>query len=110
MSIIFLREWGWPVSDELKTVRIQVMMTPSEVAALDEWVHEVRAPSRSEAVRHLVRTGLQPKKRSEIKDAIATIERAFRREGRTQEETDQLHDLMRSILRRILLSFPGGDI
>jgi hypothetical protein len=38
--------------------RLQIMLTPDEVAALDEWRFERRMPSRASAIRELLRRGL----------------------------------------------------
>lgn len=38
--------------------RLQVMITDDELAALDDWRYNARMPSRSAAVRELVRRGL----------------------------------------------------
>lgn len=47
------------MTDELKTERIQLMMTPSEVAAVDDWSFPQRIRSRSEAIRQLIQLGLE---------------------------------------------------
>jgi hypothetical protein len=44
--------------NERKTERIQVLMTPSELEALDDWAFANRIRSRGEAVRRLVEAGL----------------------------------------------------
>jgi hypothetical protein len=38
--------------------RLQIMLTPEELAALENWRFEKRMPSRSAAVRELLRRGL----------------------------------------------------
>jgi hypothetical protein len=38
--------------------RLQIMLTASELAALENWRFEKRMPSRSAAVRELLRRGL----------------------------------------------------
>jgi hypothetical protein len=38
--------------------RLQIMLTPEELAALDDWRFERRMPSRAAAVRELLRLGL----------------------------------------------------
>lgn len=38
--------------------RLQIMLTEDEIAALDDWRFAVRMPSRSAAVRELLRRGL----------------------------------------------------
>lgn len=43
---------------EKKDVRIHLVMSPSEVEALDDWRAEKRIWSRSEAIRRLVKEGV----------------------------------------------------
>ena len=38
--------------------RLQIMLTEEELSALDDWRYETRMPSRSAAVRELLRRGL----------------------------------------------------
>ncbi len=48
-----------PATDEGKRVeRLQIMITEDELAALDNWRFNARMPSRSAAVRELIRRGL----------------------------------------------------
>jgi hypothetical protein len=50
------------MADELKDLRIPVMMAATEVAAIDEWRRKQSdLPSRSEAIRRLVDLGLKAK-------------------------------------------------
>jgi hypothetical protein len=50
------------MADELKDLRIPVMMAATEVAAIDEWRRkQADLPSRSEAIRRLVELGLKAK-------------------------------------------------
>ena len=45
--------------DQLKRgERLQVMITDNELSALDDWRFDARMPSRSAAVRELIRRGL----------------------------------------------------
>ena len=46
---------------EKKDVRIQLVMSPAEVAALDDWRAERRIWSRSEAIRQLIVEGMKAK-------------------------------------------------
>jgi hypothetical protein len=39
--------------------RLQIMLTPAELAALDDWRFTKRMPSRASAVRELLNRGLQ---------------------------------------------------
>ena len=50
------------MADELKDMRIPVMMAATEVGAIDEWRRKQDdLPSRSEAIRRLVELGLKAK-------------------------------------------------
>jgi hypothetical protein len=50
------------MADELKDLRIPVMMTATDVTAIDEWRRKQQdLPSRSEAIRRLVELGLKAK-------------------------------------------------
>jgi metal-responsive CopG/Arc/MetJ family transcriptional regulator len=50
------------MTDELKDLRIPVMMAATEVTAIDEWRRrQPDLPSRSEAIRRLVQAGLKAK-------------------------------------------------
>lgn len=50
------------MADELKVLRIPVMMASADVAAIDEWRRsQADLPSRSEAIRRLVQLGLKAK-------------------------------------------------
>lgn len=48
--------------EEQKSERIQLLMTPSEVGAIDDWSFENRVRGRSEAIRRLVELGLDAAK------------------------------------------------
>ena len=53
------------MADELKDLRIPVMMAATDVAAIDEWRRrQDDLPSRSEAIRRLVELGLKVKSKS----------------------------------------------
>ena len=45
--------------EERKTIRIPVLMTPSELNALDDWAFANRVRSRGEAIRRLVEAGIR---------------------------------------------------
>ena len=46
------------MSDQLRGERLQVMLTPEELSALDDWRFAQRMPSRAAAIRELLRRGL----------------------------------------------------
>lgn len=39
--------------------RLQIMLSPEELLAIDDWRFKLRMPSRASAVRELLRRGLQ---------------------------------------------------
>lgn len=39
--------------------RLQIMVSPEELSAIDDWRFRLRMPSRASAVRELLRRGLQ---------------------------------------------------
>ena len=45
----------------MKTERVQLLMTPAEVKAVDDWSFENRVRGRSEAIRQLIDFGLNAK-------------------------------------------------
>jgi hypothetical protein len=45
--------------DERRSVRVQLLMTPAEVKAIDDWAVAHRVRGRSEAVRCLIELGLK---------------------------------------------------
>ena len=48
-----------PMDDEPKDVRLPVMVTRSEAAAIDDFRFGQRLPSRAEAIRRLIELGLE---------------------------------------------------
>lgn len=46
------------MADELKTIKFQMMLSPSEAEAIDDWAFANRIKSRAEAIRRLVRFAL----------------------------------------------------
>ena len=51
------------MTDEQKTERVQLMMTPSEVKAIDDYSFAGRIRGRSETIRRLVQIGLKASKK-----------------------------------------------
>lgn len=45
-------------SELTRQERLQIMLSPGELAAVDSWRFELRMPSRAAAVRELLRRGL----------------------------------------------------
>ncbi len=54
--------------DEKKTVRVQVVMSPTEVERIDDWGFKHRIRSRSEVVRRLILAGLTASLKAEKPD------------------------------------------
>jgi hypothetical protein len=44
-----------------KAERLQIILTPEELAALDDWRFANRMPSRAAAIRELLKRGMQPR-------------------------------------------------
>lgn len=53
--------------EEKKTERLALVMTPSELEAVDDWSFARRIRSRSEAIRQLIKLGLEAERRAESK-------------------------------------------
>jgi hypothetical protein len=47
------------IDDELKDQRVHLLMSPSELKAIDDWSFSQRIRSRGEAIRRLVVLGLK---------------------------------------------------
>lgn len=52
------RCWTESMSDLTRGERLQIMLTPEELQALDDWRFGKRMPSRAAAVRELLKRGL----------------------------------------------------
>lgn len=52
-------------ASEKRTVRVQVVMTPSEVEEIDDWGFSHRIRSRSDVFRKLVLAGLEALRKDE---------------------------------------------
>jgi len=53
-----LAEWSMAMSELTRGERLQIMLTPEELRALDDWRFAKRMPSRASAVRELLKRGL----------------------------------------------------
>lgn len=54
------------MSESSRGERLQIMLTPEELAALDDWRFAQRMPSRAAAVRELLRRGLAAEGYAEV--------------------------------------------
>ncbi|MBB5044033.1 hypothetical protein [Shinella fusca] len=59
------------MSDELKTIKFQLMLSPSEAAAIDDWGFKNRIRTRAEAIRRLCQIGLQAEDGAKIIREVA---------------------------------------
>ena len=57
-------------SAEPKDRRINLVVSPSELDAIDEYWHRERLTSRSEAIRKLLKLGLEAAKRGHEKQTV----------------------------------------
>jgi hypothetical protein len=55
----FLVLGRFPMGELTRAQRLQIMLSESELAALDDWRFGKRMPSRASAIRELLRRGLQ---------------------------------------------------
>ena len=53
------------MADEIKTERVTILMSPSELKTIDDWSFEQRIRSRGEAIRRLIELGLETAKQRE---------------------------------------------
>ena len=91
------------MADELKDIRVPVMMTATEVAAIDAWRRKQEdLPSRSEAVRRLVELGLKADTKALALNAVDPPRPS------PSTEADAAMDLRRMGRRRVLV-FCGND-
>lgn len=60
------------MSNEKRTVRVQVVMTPSEVEEIDDWGFAHRIRSRSDVFRKLVLAGLDALRKAEAANPSTT--------------------------------------
>lgn len=51
------------MADEIKTERITILFSPSELKTIDDWSFEQRIRSRGEAIRRLIELGLKAAER-----------------------------------------------
>jgi hypothetical protein len=53
------QQWSFPMpKQEDRDVRMQIMLQPEEMAAIEDWRFSKRMPSRASAIRELLRRGL----------------------------------------------------
>jgi hypothetical protein len=55
----FLIKFFTMAGEERKTIRIPLLMTPSELSALDDWAFANRVRSRGESIRRLIEAGIK---------------------------------------------------
>jgi len=55
-----------------RTEKLQIMLDPEELQAIDDWRFENRLPSRAAAIRELLRRGLKTDEFSEPRTDVPT--------------------------------------
>lgn len=98
---------------ELKDQRIPIMMTPSELEAIDEWSFKNRIRSRGEAIRRLCQIGITQAERDElmtrsiddIGDGIADLVK----KSAPDAFTDLKSEISRVLASTVLLSIIMGN-
>jgi metal-responsive CopG/Arc/MetJ family transcriptional regulator len=50
------------MAEEIKTERITILLSPSELKTIDDWSFSERIRSRGEAIRRLIELGLEAAK------------------------------------------------
>lgn len=53
------------MNSEIKTERVTILLTPSELKAIDDWSFAQRIRSRGEAIRRLIEFGMETAKQKE---------------------------------------------
>lgn len=71
------------MTEERKSVRVQLLLSPSELAAIDDWRFANRIGSRGEAIRVLTRAGLGASARA-AKVPSVRMKRTVRLKGRAR--------------------------
>lgn len=62
------------MSDELKTIKFQLMLSPSEAELIDDWGFQNRIRTRAEAIRRLCSKGLDSAQRAEtVTDMLVDV-------------------------------------
>lgn len=94
------------MADTAKSERVQLMMSRAEVTAIDEWAFKNRVRGRSEAIRQLVKDGLEQNSFAHHADLAASINHTRRvmdlQTGLTPHELRHivaLHDKLSVVLR-----------
>lgn len=57
------KDYTHHMADEIKSERITILLSPSELKELDDWSFDRRIRSRSEAIRQLTKLGLESTKK-----------------------------------------------
>lgn len=87
---------------EIKDQRVPLVMTPSELQELDDWMHENRIRSRGEAIRRLCQVGIRIPPEIDIflgnaKIAYDHFSRAFKQSrGKPDAERLEIYEKMMS--------------
>lgn len=89
------------MADELKDQRVVTMMSPSELAAIDDWMFSRRMRSRGEAIRRLAQLGMALDRRS-----MQLLE--FLASSQIQKEYTQARTTLREVADRAPVEVQGN--
>lgn len=85
-----------PMADEkeLKDQRVPIMMTPSELEAIDDWMFKNRIRSRGEAIRRLCQVALATDKKSEaiFELSASVLKRRTNEAGKVSDKLKELRE------------------
>jgi len=80
----------WSTMNDLRAERLQVMLSPEELAAIDDFRFKHRMPTRAAAVRELLKLGLAAVAIDAIPGVKSSSFCVFRRgpDGHTQSDSE----------------------
>lgn len=81
------------IDTEKKSERLNMVLSPSEIEAIDEWRFSHRIGSRSEAIRQLIALGLSSSDKDELLDRCRELLLSLPTAGFSVEELNELEYL-----------------
>lgn len=92
-----------------KTIKFQMMMSPADAAALDDWMFKNRLKSRAEAIRRLCAAAMTmegpPRIPAPLYDAIDDMEQAAVDAIEAMDEDDEIHIALSAALEAMSTAF-----
>ncbi len=106
------------MSEELKTIKFQLMLAPSEAQAIDDWGFSHRIRTRAEAIRRLCQIGIVANRylekvskiRPEMRDSVGEIIDAIHSETEVYSERWLIQQLLDVHENTVELSFLLEDL